>query len=156
MIPMNDSTRIRRYAFDEVVRVPCALSEVGKVRDRIGSKLEALGYSPRVKMNIALGLEEAMMNAIDHGSLRGQPVIEVGSTVSNQCCILQVTDFGGITFNPEYFEKLAEVKEWGKGGRGIFLLKRLMDEVYYFFHPEKSTSVVMIKYKEAPPAVPGA
>jgi len=23
-----------------------------------------------------------------------------------------------------------------------------MDEVYYFFHPEKSTSVVMIKYRE--------
>ncbi|HEY9068707.1 MAG TPA: ATP-binding protein [Candidatus Ozemobacteraceae bacterium] len=149
MAPLKSGYQRRRYAFDEVIRLPSSMSEIGKIRDRVATRLEQLGYAPRLTMNISLALEEAMANAIDHGSLMGQPVIEVGMTVSESCCILQVTDFGGITFNPEYFEKLAEVKDWGKGGRGIFLIKRLMDEVYYFFHPEKSTSVVMIKYREA-------
>jgi len=149
MTQIKKYDRIRKYAFDEVLRLPSSLSEISKVRDRVGGKLEKLGYAPRLTMNVALALEEAMTNAIDHGNLMGQPVVEIGVTVNADCCILQVTDFGGITFNPEYFEKLAEVKEWGKGGRGIFLIKRLMDEVYYFFHPEKSTSVVMIKYKES-------
>lgn len=135
----------RRYAFDQVLKLASNVREIVKVRDFLAEQLEKLGYSAKVKMNICLCLEEAMTNAVEHGNLMGQPAIEVGLTVNNRVCIVQVVDFGGYTFNPEYFEKLSEVKNWGHGGRGIFLIKKLMDEVYFFFHPHERTAVVMIK-----------
>ncbi len=137
----------RRYAFDQVLTVPSHVREIGKVRDFLADQLDKQGYSAKVKMNICLCLEEALTNAVEHGSLRGQPAVEIGLTINNKVCIVQVVDFGGYSFNPEYFEKLAEVKSWGHGGRGIFLIKNLMDEVYYFFHPNERTAIVMIKYK---------
>ncbi|OIP28813.1 hypothetical protein AUK22_03750 [bacterium CG2_30_54_10] len=137
----------RRYTFDHVLKVVSSVSEIPRVRGFLSDQLDKLGYSSKVKMNVCLCLEEAMTNAIEHGNLHGQPAIEVGVTANNKVCILQVVDFGGFTFNPEYFEMLSEVRNWGHGGRGIFLIKCLMDEVYYFFHPGERTAVVMIKNK---------
>jgi|GEM_PF-139284 len=137
----------RKYSFDHMLKIPSNIREVGKVRNFVSDLLDSLGYAQKEKMNICLSLDEALANAVEHGNLKGQPTVEVGITITPGVCILQVVDFGGYTFNPEYFEKLAEAKDWGFGGRGIFLIKKLMDEVYYFFHPEESTSVVMIKYR---------
>ncbi len=138
----------RRYSFDQILKISSSLREIDKVRTHLAGLLDALQYSSKEKMNITLALDEALTNAIEHGTLKGQPTVEVGITASPQVCILQVVDFGGFTFNPEYFAKLAEVKDWGMGGRGIYLMKNLMDEVYYFFSPGKNTSVVMIKYRD--------
>ena len=141
----------RKYQFAHLLKLDSNLREIGKARTFLEGLMDTLHYTPKEKMNISLALDEALTNAIEHGSLKGQPTVEVGITIDRQVCILQVVDFGGHTFNPEYFEKFADVKDWGMGGRGIFLIKNLMDEVYFFFQPQESTSVVMIKHR-APPA----
>jgi len=138
----------RRYKFDQVLVVPSHLKEIERVHSHIASLLEISKYDNRLAMKICLALDEAMTNAIEHGNLSGQPNIEVAYSINSEVVILQVVDFGGYIFNPEYFEKLAQVKDWGVGGRGIFLIKNLMDEVYYFFQPGESTTVVMLKYNE--------
>ncbi|MBI3040037.1 ATP-binding protein [bacterium] len=135
----------RRYRFDTVLEVACRIQEIERVRSHMTSLLDLLKYSLNIKRQICLALDEAMTNAIEHGSLQGQLHIEVAYSINPTVCILQVIDHGGCTFNPEYFEKLATMKGWGLGGRGIYLIKSLMDEVYYFFHPGKSTTLVMIK-----------
>jgi len=136
----------RRYSFDTSLKIPSDLKEIEKVRAHLESLLDLLKYGPKTKMNIFLALDEAMVNAIEHGNLMGNLTVEVSYSISETVCILQVVDFGGHTFNPDYFEKLATVKDWGLGGRGVYLIKKLMDEVYYFFHPGESTTLVMIKY----------
>lgn len=136
----------RNYKFDQVMTIPSHLREIEKTTAHITEILELRKFHPRLGMKICLALDEAMTNAIEHGNLRGQPHIEVSHSINEIACILRVVDFGGYIFNPEYFEKLAEVKDWGVGGRGIFLIKSMMDEVYFFFQPGKSTTVVMIKY----------
>ena len=142
----------RKYRFDQIMVLPSQLKSIETTNSHISGMLEVNHYSPRVAMKVCLALDEAMTNAIEHGNLRGQPNIEVSYSIDGQVCILRVVDFGGHIFNPEYFEKLAEIKDWGVGGRGIFLIKSLMDEVYFFFQPGESTTVVMIKYNDA--AVP--
>ena len=137
----------RRYSFDKTLKIHSSMKEVARVRDYIHELLGMAGWNTKEKMNICLSLDEAMTNAVEHGNLHGQKYVEVGISIAKDVCILQIVDFGGYLFNPEYFEKLSEVKDWGLGGRGIFLMKNLMDEVYYFFHPHESTSVVMIKYR---------
>ena len=138
----------RRYKFDEVLVVPSNLKEIPRVNAHIGSLLELSKFPEKIKMKICLALDEAMTNAIEHGNLNGQPDVEVAYSINKDVCIINVLDYGGYIFNPEYFEKLAEVKDWGVGGRGIFLIKNLMDEVYFFFQPGVSTSVVLIKYSD--------
>jgi anti-sigma regulatory factor (Ser/Thr protein kinase) len=139
----------RKYRFDQVMQLPSHLKSIESTNSHISEVLEVHKYSPRVAMKICLALDEAMTNAIEHGNLRGQPSIEVSYSIDDKVCILRVVDFGGYIFNPEYFEKLAEIKDWGVGGRGIFLIKSLMDEVYFFFQPGESTTVVLIKYNDA-------
>lgn len=148
MTQVTFCTNTRRYSFDTTLKVPSHLREIEKVRSHIESILDMLKYPPKVKMNIFLAMDEAMANAIEHGNLMGNPTIEVSYSISERVCILQVVDYGGHTFNPDYFEKLATVKDWGLGGRGIFLIKKIMDEVYYFFDPGESTTLVMIKYRD--------
>lgn len=135
----------KRYRFDEMMTIPSHLKEIERVHQHINGLLDHSKFNNRLKMRICLALDEAMTNAIEHGNLNGQPNIEVGYSINAEVCILQVVDFGGYIFNPEYFEKLAEVKDWGVGGRGIFLIKSLMDEVYFFFQPGEKTTIVLIK-----------
>jgi len=137
----------RRYSFDEELKIPSSMKEVARVRDYLNELLSVAGWSTKEKMNICLSLDEAMTNAVEHGNLKGQKFVDVGVAIGQDVCILQIVDYGGCLFNPEYFEKLSEIKDWGLGGRGIFLIKNLMDEVYYFFSPSESTTVVMIKYR---------
>jgi anti-sigma regulatory factor (Ser/Thr protein kinase) len=138
-----------KYKFSESLVIPSHIREIERIHSHVASLLDVNKYNSRIKMKICLGLDEAMTNAIEHGNLNGQPTIEVAYTIDSKVCIIQVIDFGGYIFNPEYFERLAEVKDWGLGGRGIFLIKSIMDEVYFFFQPGESTTVVMIKYNEA-------
>ena len=54
-------------------------------------------------------------------------------------------DPGGKVFDPEYFENMATIKDWGKGGRGIFLMKEFMDIVQYIIYPNNSTLLYLSK-----------
>jgi anti-sigma regulatory factor (Ser/Thr protein kinase) len=151
MVQVTHCNSTRRFKFDHILCVPSTLKEVPRVRDFVSDLLSVAGFGGKVTMNVSLALEEAMSNAIEHGNLAGQPSVEVGVSISAKVCILQIRDFGGQTFNPDYFEKISEVKTWGYGGRGIFLIKKLMDEVYYFFQPGESTTLVMLKYRDEKP-----
>lgn len=136
----------RRYTFDHTIDLDGDCTDTARVRTMLSDLLTISRFDDKDKMNLCLCLEEAVQNAFDHGRNTGCMKVEVRLTVKTDLCIMQVVDFGGLSFNPEYFEKLARRKPFGYGGRGIFLIKNLMDEVYYFFHPGRSTSVVMIKY----------
>ncbi|MBF0499719.1 MAG: ATP-binding protein [Candidatus Riflebacteria bacterium] len=147
----------KKYNFDKSLKVPSHVREIENIRQHLEGMFDLLKYPVKIKMSIFLALDEAMANAIEHGNIAGNPPLEVAYSLTEHVCILQVVDFGGHTFNPEYFERLATIKDWGMGGRGIFLIKKIMDEVYYFFDPGKSTTLVMIKYSSpeaVPPSVP--
>jgi len=136
---------IRPSAYTSVMKISARLGGVDEARMRLSKDLAAIGVKSETSRQVCLALDEALTNAIEHGSSRADGEVEVAYDIAEGFIELAVTDQGGIIFNPEFFEQLALVKNWGAGGRGILLIRKLADEVYFVFTPGKSTRVVMRK-----------
>lgn len=136
---------VRPSVYPQVHAFPVKLQYVEKARKIMQEELERRNVSPQQVRKICLALDEAVTNAIEHGSLKTDSTIEFAFRFEPETVEISVTDFGGNVFNPDYFERLATVKDWGAGGRGILLIKNYMDEVYFVFTPFKSTRLVMRK-----------
>ncbi len=137
--------RYQPSAYPDSFILPGKLGAVEKVRGPLAARLTGLGV-PQDRINhICLALDEALTNAVEHGSARPEHTIEVSYRIENDWIEIAVTDQGGIVFNPEFFEQLATIKTWGAGGRGLLLIRRLMDELYFVFTPGRATRVIFRK-----------
>jgi serine/threonine-protein kinase RsbW len=100
---------------------------------------------------IGLALREAMANAIKHGNGVGDKHVEVEVGFELDDVVLCVRDEGG-GFNPETVkDPLAPENLLSTCGRGIFYMRRLMDQVDFRF-VENGTEVVLRKRIAAEPA----
>jgi anti-sigma regulatory factor (Ser/Thr protein kinase) len=140
-----DLSRIKPTKYPYLMRFPAKLQFVEKARKILQSELEKANLTQQGVFRMCLSLDEALTNAVEHGSLRPNGEVEFAYKVEPGSVEISVTDFGGYMFNPDYFEHLATVKDWGAGGRGILLIKSIMDEVYFVFNPQKSTRIIMRK-----------
>lgn len=140
-----DITKVKPTAYSRVHQIPVKMQAAELVRRDLRAELEELKLDRRLEYQILLCIDEALSNAIEHGSVHIEATVEIAYTLASDFIEVAVTDYGGFVFNPEYFERLATVKDWGEGGRGILLIKTYMDEVYFVFHPGRSTRVIMRK-----------
>ncbi len=131
--------------YSVILRLPGQLSAVEGIRSRLAGELADIGVAKDRINHICLAVDEALTNAVEHGSARVDNTIEVGYRIADDWIEVAVTDQGGIVFNPEFFEQLATVKNWGAGGRGLLLIRRMMDEVYFVFTPGRATRIVFRK-----------
>ncbi|MBF0547560.1 MAG: ATP-binding protein [Candidatus Riflebacteria bacterium] len=131
--------------YSNVFKFPAKLNFASSTRDKVRSALEKKGVPAKLVFHICLCLDEALTNAIEHGSTTYEQNVELGYRIERDFIEISVTDSGGLIFDPEYFDKLATVKDWGVGGRGILLIRSFMDEVYFVFTPKISTRVIMRK-----------
>ncbi len=137
--------------FNEVreLVIPTKLEYSKNARDFVQSFLEDHQLSPRLTMKLMLVADEAVVNAITHGVTGNE-----SSEVSIRCAVepgkveFNITDKAGKKFDPDYFERIAKVKQWNRGGRGILLINRIMDEVMYISETGQQTMLYMVKYLE--------
>ena len=127
------------------------------ITDNIPSKLELIpkvilkiieGVKPAVEerelFNIKLSLEEALVNAIKHGNkLNPELSVSIVAELNRDLLRIKVQDQGeGFDFrevpNPTAGSNLHKTS-----GRGIFLIKNLMDRVEYF---DCGRGIEMIKF----------
>lgn len=128
------------------MKIPCNLKKVREVKSSLMDMLEDGDYDDEQLFNLQLVMDEAVINAIDHGSANNTNMnVEISMGLADDYLKVTVKDFGGKPFNPEFFERIASKKNWGRGGRGIFLIKDFMDEVRYVFNPGESTLLYMGK-----------
>lgn len=139
---------IKPSYYSTIMRLPVKTEEIPRIRGLIENELKGRRIDEKNIFHVCLALDEALTNAFEHGSSRVDNEVEVAYRIDDCEIELAITDSGGIVFNPEYFERLAMVKDWGAGGRGILLIKNYMDEVYFVFMPRKSTRVIMRKKLE--------
>jgi anti-sigma regulatory factor (Ser/Thr protein kinase) len=126
--------------------LPCDIKIIRHLRGLLAKVTEQFSFSDEEKLNLDIVLNEAASNAIGHGSSNKRDMhFYLDIYVEDKKLVVVIKDFGGVPFNPEYFEKIAATKNWGKGGRGIFLIKKIMDEVAYTFNPGHSTSLYLSK-----------
>lgn len=145
-VPKLQVSRYVNMTFSE--KIPSCLEVIPQFISSVMDKLRQLLTEEEI-FDVKLCFEEALVNAVKHGNkLKADLFVEVVIEVQNRCLTLKVIDQGqGYDYKsipdptkPDNLQKLS--------GRGMFLIKRLMDEVEFF---DGGRGIKMIKFlsKEA-------
>jgi len=132
----------------KIWKVPSELSEVQKTSTRGISFFKPLGLSDAYRFDIRLCLEEALINAMKYGNgLKRAVPVEVEAGFDDRKIWLRLEDRG------KGFD-VAKVNDCTRGenllkggGRGIYLIHQLMDEVRY---NARGNSITMSKSIQGP------
>jgi serine/threonine-protein kinase RsbW len=122
-----------------------------EIREFVGDIARKGGFSGKDVYNIQLATDEAASNIIEHayeGVKDG--ILELSCDMEDDAIKIVLVDHGE-PYEPDSIplpDLKADLSERKIGGLGIFLMRKLMDEVHYESHPEKnSNTLTMIKYK---------
>ena len=121
-----------------------------EIREFVGDIARAGGFDAKDVYNIQLAADEAASNIIEHayeGMSNG--LLELSCGVKGSTITIILVDHGE-SFDPSEIpmpDLKADLSERKIGGLGIFLMRKLMDEVYYETRPNKSNVLTMTKRK---------
>jgi serine/threonine-protein kinase RsbW len=128
-----------------VLELPNDLRSIGEVVERVVGEFRGCGRDPRrLRLNLRVGLTEALSNAMLYGNRRS-PSKRVRLEVHRSDCriTLKVTDEGG-GFAPALIPDPTTPENVVRpDGRGLFLMRELLDEVHY---NEQGNSVTLVLY----------
>lgn len=122
-----------------------------EIREFVGEIARENGFNDKAVYNIQLATDEAASNIIEHayeGVTNG--LLELSCGMSGGALKIILVDHGE-AFDPSEVpvpDLKADLSDRKIGGLGLFLMRKLMDEVRYESHPEKnSNTLTMIKRK---------
>ena len=117
------------------ISVRADLSRQMWVQTFVGKNLEALNCSPKVRNQFRIAVDEIFSNIVLHSGLRKDDIVTVLMHTQEDPRSVSVTFIDdGIRFDPKSaVEPDLETSARNRqiGGLGIYLLKRIMDEVSY-------------------------
>ncbi len=117
------------------------LKEVSK---NLIAHLKEMGVNEDIIFDIHVGFEEALRNAMIHGN-KSNPgkQVSVEAEIKNDAVVICVEDEGD-GFDPSGLpDPTLQENLLKEGGRGVYMMKHLMDEVRY---ENGGRRVVMVKY----------
>jgi serine/threonine-protein kinase RsbW len=129
------------------LRVPARLDSIRPVIALASDLARQARLSERAIYQCRLALDEACMNIIEHAYANNPDgEIEVVIETGRGRCSIQLTDFGE-SYNPGSVPEPgvgSPMEEVQPGGLGLFLMRKVMDEVRYIPGP-RSNCLVMVK-----------
>ncbi|MCA9732367.1 MAG: ATP-binding protein [Deferribacteres bacterium] len=124
---------------------PETVEQVEAVTDKIS---RAMNFSEQERDNIAIAITEAVNNAIYHGNkLDINKKIHYTIYSSGDSLRFLIRDEGKGFKPSDVPDPLEPANLLKENGRGIFILKSLMDDVYFDFSPH-GTTITLIKTKK--------
>lgn len=129
----------------EIPSVPSQIRKVERLTEKVANKI---GFSQDEKDSLAIAVTEAVNNAIHHGN-KNDPNKKVFVKLEAQenKLVVHVKDQGE-GFNPDKVsDPLKPENLLKESGRGIFILRTLMDDVKFSFS-KQGTEIILIKVKE--------
>ncbi|MCF8261421.1 MAG: ATP-binding protein [Melioribacteraceae bacterium] len=122
---------------------------LARVRDFITSTAKDVGFNNETVGEMVLAVDEACTNVIKHAyKYSPDRTITVNIEFVDGKFRISITD-NGIHFNPSTVPD-PDIKVYHKekrtGGLGMFLMKKLMDEVSYNTLNEDRNQVILVKY----------
>jgi len=121
-----------------------------EIREFVGGVARAGGFSDKDVYNIQLATDEAASNIIEHAYEKtSNGVLELACGVQAGSITIILTDHGE-SFDPSIIpipDLKADLSDRKIGGLGLFLMRKLMDEVHYESRSDKSNVLTMIKHK---------
>ncbi len=118
-----------------------------EVSGEIAERLESKGAGGQLVFDVRVAVEEALRNAMLHGN-RMDPgkKVNIEAEFGEKAVRITVIDEGSGFDHQEIPDPTDEENILKTGGRGVFLIKHLMDEVKY---EDGGRKVVMVKYFKA-------
>ena len=114
------------------MRMPSRRDAVAPTIDRILEAVTPAGLDGDRLTDLAVALAEALSNAAVHGHrLDPKRRVAVAVAVSPGCVVVEVSDSGGGFDARRVSDPTDPERQLTPGGRGIFLMRRLVDEVAY-------------------------
>jgi serine/threonine-protein kinase RsbW len=126
-----------------VLELPNDLRAIERSVDYLTDKGREVGFDyDRLRLNFRVGLTEALANAMLYGNCRDpRKRVHVEACLTPQLIRVQVTDEGR-GFNPDdVIDPTLPANRLRPGGRGIFLIRQLMDRVEF---NERGNSITMV------------
>ena len=121
-----------------------------EIRDFVGSIARDAGFADRDVYNIQLATDEAASNIIEHAYEKiTDGVLELSCGVHNDRITIVLIDHGE-SFDPSEIplpDLKADLSARKIGGLGIFLMRKLMDDVHYEVKSNNSNVLTMTKRK---------
>lgn len=121
-----------------------------EIREFVGDIARREGFSDKDVYNIQLATDEAASNIIEH-AYENLPdgILELSCGVQGDVITIVLVDHGE-SFDPSAIplpDLKADLSDRKIGGLGIFLMRKLMDEVRYEPKADKSNVLTMTKRK---------
>ena len=132
------------------VRFTAKFEFLDEIREFVGDIARQGGFSDKDVYNIQLATDEAASNIIEHayeGVADG--VLDISCVMEKDAIRIILIDYGE-PYDPSIIpipDVKADLSERKIGGLGIFLMRKLMDEVHYEPRADKSNVLTMIKRK---------
>ncbi|MCL4530897.1 MAG: ATP-binding protein [Chloroflexi bacterium] len=113
---------------------PASFDYLDEIREYVGEKARAAGFSDRDVYSIQLAADEAASNVIEHAYAgNSKATFELSCEFDTNRLVITLLDHGK-RFDPSKVPQPdveADLSERKIGGLGIFLMRKLMDEVRY-------------------------
>ncbi len=127
---------------------PARLENLQRFLKPVSEYARAEGFDQERIQEIELALEEALVNIFNYAYPEGAGEVEVGCGVENDHWIIEIID-SGIPFDMTSLsdpDLTADVEERKIGGLGIFLVRKMVDEVRY--QREKDRNILTLAVKK--------
>lgn len=123
------------------------VTQLGAIREFVAEASRSLGAGERVVLDLQLAVDEICSNSVRHGYGGRGGLLEVTVERAGQSIKVVVRDWGR-AFDPELIpdpEFDIPLEERSLGGLGLFIVRRVMDDVRFEFDENRGNSVTMVK-----------
>ena len=130
---------------------PSHTSQLELIRRVTRQVASSLSFSEEALDDIGLAIDEACTNVVSHSYAKEKGLITVDFELDQSKLVILLTDKGerGHVFNPDLLSQIDKeqyLKTLQKGGLGVYLIKKIMDEVEYTVSPGIKNCLKMVKY----------
>jgi serine/threonine-protein kinase RsbW len=140
-VPSFKQTMIFPGRFDSLVKISAFVARAARVA----------GLGPSAAYAVQMAVDEACTNIIEHAyGGEGLGDIECTCRVDSYGLTLALRDHGH-PFDPSRVPEPdinASLEQRREGGLGLYLMRKLMDEVHFEFDPDCGNVLTMVKRKE--------
>ena len=131
------------------LRITNETKNLSLVRQVVGEILEKTPFGRDDKAKIILAVDEAVANVVEHAYEGTKGEIDLQFLLDSERLEITIRD-NGKKFNPETIPSPdihEHIKRGLKGGLGMFLMRKIMDEVRYSLDSTYVNELVMVKFR---------
>ncbi len=130
------------------MRIANETKNLSLVRQVVGEVLDKTPFGRDDKAKIILAVDEAVANVVEHAYEGSRGDIDLQFILDDDRLQITIRD-NGKKFNPEMIptpDIHDHIKKGLKGGLGMFLMRKIMDEVRYSLDSTYVNELVMVKF----------